>query len=150
MAVTVDWATALVISNSARGLPSPWRCVMEFLSQQVHGAAGCDDGVHGRQISSMLICLCPIGPTSAPHTDYCICRDSGAGTACTAPSRVLRATARGDWHSSWMASTPSSVSNKNNECGIINVHIFNITHFQNNFYLPQSTPTGNERCQHFC
>ena len=150
MIETAGLATALVVSNSARGVPSPWRCVMEFLSQQVHGAAGCDDGAHGRQISSMLICLCSIGTTSAPHTGYYICRDSGAGTACTAPSRVLRATARGDWHPSWMASTPSSVSNKNNECGIINVNIFNITHFQNNFYLPQSTPTGNERCQHLC
>jgi hypothetical protein len=49
-----------------------------------------------------------------------------------------------------MASTPSSVSSKNNECGIINMHIFNITHFQNKFYLPQSTPTGNERCQQSC
>jgi hypothetical protein len=77
-------------------------------------------------------------------------RLSGAGTACTTPSRVLRATARGDWHPSWMASTPSSVSNKNNECGNVNVNIFNISHFQNNFYLPQSTPTGNERCQHLC
>ena len=112
MTETVGLATALVVSNSARGVPSPWRCVMEFLSQHVHGAAGCDDGAHGRQISSMLICLCSIGTTSAPHTDYCICRDYGAGTTCTAPSRVLRATARGDWHPSWMASTPSSVSNK--------------------------------------
>ena len=77
MTAIVGLATALVISNSARGVSSPWRYVMEFLSQQVHGAAGCDDGAHGRQISSMLICLCSIGPTSAPHTDYCTAETLG-------------------------------------------------------------------------
>ena len=77
MTATVSLATALVISNSARGVPSPWRCVIEFLSQQVHGAAGCDDGAHGRQLSSMLSCLCSIEPTSAPHTDYCTAETLG-------------------------------------------------------------------------
>jgi hypothetical protein len=41
-----------------------------------------------------------------------------------------------------MALTPSSVYNKNNECGTTDVNIFNNTYFQDNFCLPQSTPTG--------
>jgi hypothetical protein len=46
-----------------------------------------------------------------------------------------------------MALTPSSISNKNNECGTISVIIFNNsvvnTYFQDNFCLRQSTLTGN-------
>ena len=30
------------LSNSATDVPHPWRCVMEFLSQQVYCATGCE------------------------------------------------------------------------------------------------------------